>query len=105
MDHFCWVQHCRHSDSASQHEECNGPVNMPIRLRGLRAWFLVSGCIGIIVALVLAGIASNYSLNPALLLTLWPSSIVGLSDPTTLAAKILVVVYEFGGNFLLYGVI
>jgi hypothetical protein len=69
------------------------------------AWFLVGGCIGIIVALVLAGIASNYSLNPALLLTLWPSSIAGLSDPTTLTAKILVAVYEFGGNFLLYGVI
>jgi hypothetical protein len=53
------------------------------RLRGLKVWFLVSGSIGIIVALVLAIVASSHSLNPKLLLTLWPSSIVGLSDPTT----------------------
>jgi hypothetical protein len=68
-------------------------------------WFLVSGSIGIMIALLLAAIASNRSLNPALILTLWPSSIVGLADPTTLSAKIIIGVYEFGGNFLLYGVI
>jgi hypothetical protein len=78
---------------------------MLIKLRGLKAWFLVSGCIGIIVALVLALVASNRSLSPGLLLTLWPASIVGLSDPSTLTAKILIGVYVFGGNFLLYGVI
>jgi len=78
---------------------------MPIRLQGLKAWFLVSGCIGIIVALVLALVASNRSLSPGLLLTLWPASIVGLSDPSTLTAKILIGVYEFGGNFLLYGIV
>jgi hypothetical protein len=75
------------------------------RLRGLKVWFLVSGSIGIIVALVLAIVASSHSLNPKLLLTLWPSSIVGLSDPTTVAANIVIGVYEFGGNFLLYGII
>ena len=78
---------------------------MPIRLRGLKAWFLVSGCIGIIIALVLAAVASNRALNPMLLLTLWPSSIVGLADPTTLPDKILIGAFEFGGNFLLYGVV
>jgi hypothetical protein len=78
---------------------------MLIKLRGLKAWFFVSGCIGVIVALVLAVVASNRSLNPKLLLTLWPASIVGLADPTTLPAKILIGVYEFGGNFLLYGVV
>lgn len=78
---------------------------MPIRLRGLKAWFLVSGCIGVIVALTLATIASNRSLNPMLLLTLWPPSIVGLADPTTVSGKILIGTFEFGGNFLLYGVI
>ena len=78
---------------------------MSMRLRGLKAWFLVSGCIGIIVALVLAAIASNRSLNPMLLLTLWPPSIVGIADPTTLSDKILIGTFEFGGNFLLYGII
>ena len=78
---------------------------MAIRLRGLKAWFLVSGCIGIIVALALAGMASYRSLNPKLLMTLWPPSIVGLADPTTLSGKVLIGVFEFGGNFLLYGVV
>jgi len=40
-----------------------------------------------------------------LLLTFWPSSIVGLADPDTISAKILIGVFEFGGNFLLYGFI
>jgi hypothetical protein len=78
---------------------------MLIRLRGLKAWFLISGCIGVIVALVLALIPANYSLSPKLLLTLWPASIVGLADPSTISGKILIGLYEFGGNFLLYGVI
>ena len=78
---------------------------MVVISRALKPWFLISGCIGIIVALVLATIASNRSLNPTLLLTLWPPSIVGLADPTTLSAKILIGTFEFGGNFLLYGVI
>ena len=57
------------------------------------------------MALVLALVASNRSLSPGLLLTLWPASIVGLSDPTTLSAKILIGAFEFGGNFLLYGIV
>ena len=78
---------------------------MRIRLRGLVGWFLVSGCIGIIVALILAEIASYRSLSPKLLLTLWPASIVGLADPSTLPGKILIGSYELVGNFLLYGII
>jgi hypothetical protein len=78
---------------------------MAITSRSLKGWFLASGCIGVIVALVLAAIASNRSLNPTLLLALWPPSIVGLADPTSLSAKILIGVFEFGGNFLLYGVV
>jgi hypothetical protein len=78
---------------------------MAIMPRGLQAWFLVSGCVGVIVALLLATIASYHSLNSKLLLTLWPASIVGLADPWTIPGKILIGVYEFGGNFLLYGVI
>lgn len=76
-----------------------------MRLRGLKVWFLVSGCIGIIIALLLAAAASYRELNPMLLLALWPSSIVGLSDPATLPGKILIGTSEFGGNFLLYGVV
>jgi hypothetical protein len=78
---------------------------MRIRVRGLMGVFLVSGCIGIVVALVLAEIASYRSLSPKLLLTLWPASIVGLADPTTILGKILIGSYELGGNFLLYGIV
>jgi hypothetical protein len=78
---------------------------MPLRLRDLKAWFLVSGCIGIMVALVLAEMGSNRSLNPMLVLTLWPPSIVGVADPTTVSTKILIGAFEFGGNFLIYGLI
>ena len=78
---------------------------MAIRLRGLKAWFAASGCIGIIVALALAGIARYRPLNPRVLITLWPLSIIGLADPTNLSDKILFGATELGGNFLLYGVI
>jgi hypothetical protein len=48
-------------------------------------------------------VSSNHVLSLGLLLTLWPSSIVGLADPTTLSDKILIAVVEFSGNFLWYG--
>jgi hypothetical protein len=78
---------------------------MAIRLTGLKGWFLVSGCVGVLVALVLGGIASYRALNPRLLLTLWPFSIIGLADPSKLSDKILFGVIELGGNFLLYAVV
>jgi hypothetical protein len=76
---------------------------MPFKRRDLKTWFLISGSIGIIVALVLALVASHRSLNPKLLLMLWPSSIVGLADPATPSAKMLIGAYEFGGNFFCTG--
>ena len=33
------------------------------------------------------------------------ASIVGIAGPTTLSDKILIGAFEFGGNFLLYGVV
>jgi hypothetical protein len=71
----------------------------------LLGWFLISGSIGICVAIVLATTAAIHSINPAILFALWPSSIVGIVDPTDLADKIMVGTFEFGGNFLLYGFI
>jgi hypothetical protein len=43
--------------------------------------------------------------NPAVILVFWPSSIVGLSDPSALSDKLIVAISEFGGDFLLYGVV
>jgi len=78
---------------------------MATRLAGLKGWFLISGCVGLLVAVALGMIASHRSLSPKLLLTLWPPSIIGIADPSTLSDKILFAVIEFGGNFLLYGIV
>lgn len=78
---------------------------MAMRLAGLKGWFLISGCVGVLVAIALGTMASHRALNPKLLLTLWPSSIIGLADPSTLSDKILIGLIELGGNFLLYGII
>lgn len=78
---------------------------MPAPINSPKRWFLISGSVGIVVALVLMRVASRGVLSPGLLLALWPSSIVGLADPTTLSDKILVAVVEFGGNFLWYGLV
>jgi predicted cobalt transporter CbtA len=78
---------------------------MKDRSRGLRRWFLVSGCLGVIVALALLVMGASHIVSPTLLLVLWPASIAGIADPSTLSDKILVALFEFGGNFVLYGVI
>ena len=54
----------------------------------LLRWFLTAGLMGIVVATVLT-ILSIYDAVPTpLLLTLWPSSILGLVDPHTLAEEL-----------------
>jgi hypothetical protein len=49
--------------------------------------------------------AADHLLKPTVLLILWPSSIAGIADPSTLSDKIIVAMFEFGGNFILYGLI
>jgi hypothetical protein len=78
---------------------------MTKKSKRLGRWFLISGCIGIVVAVGLAVIAMSYSVNPTLLLVLWPVSIVGLANPSAGSEKIIFGIVEFGGNFILYGVI
>jgi hypothetical protein len=73
--------------------------------RGLGRWFLVSGTLGVVVALALMAIGASHIVSPTVLLVLWPSSIAGLADPSTLWDRILVGLFEFGGNFILYGTI
>ena len=71
-------------------------------VKRLRRWFLISGCLGVLVALVLMVLPH---VKPRVLLVLWPASIVGLADPSTIWDTIMVASFEFGGNFLLYGAI
>lgn len=80
-------------------------VAVGLGVKRLRRWFLLSGCLGVLVALTLMTIATYHVVRPSILLVLWPPSLAGLANPSTLSDKILVALFEFGGNFILYGVI
>lgn len=82
-----------------------GLVFAGLFVKRLRRWFLIFGCVGVLVALVLLVLASRQLVRPSVLLILWPTSIAGLADPSTTWDKILTGSFEFGGNFLLYGAI
>lgn len=64
-------------------------------------WFLWSGSVGLFAAIAIIVVRPR---NPAVILLFWPTSIVGLADPTRLVDKALIGLFMFGGNFLLYGV-
>jgi hypothetical protein len=57
------------------------------------------------MAVALAVLASYRDVNSYILLLLWPPSIVGLTEPSSPSDKIILGVIEFGGNFIIYGVI
>lgn len=59
---------------------------------------------GVLIALSLAGVASRHDISPKLLL-LWPLSILGLAEPSTLSGSVILTMVEFGGNFVLYGIV
>ncbi|MHB1938945.1 MAG: hypothetical protein ACYCOR_20585 [Acidobacteriaceae bacterium] len=80
------------------------PVNDATDAR-LGRWFLISGGVGVIVAILLA-IAMSYNRAPEkLLFTLWPTAILQVVDPHSLAGLIVMLLFVYGGNFLLYGLI
>lgn len=67
---------------------------------------LVFAVLGLFVALLLSHAASQTSLPPALLLSLWPTSILGFgyNEPLSLSFEsIFLVALVFGGNAVVYG--
>lgn len=80
-------------------------VAVGLSVKGLRRWFMISGFLGVLIALTLMTIATYHVVKPTILLLLWPSSIAGIADPSTPSDKTLVVLFEFIGNFILYGAI
>ena len=66
-------------------------------------WFVFSGVLGILVAVALAFVARHGNVNPYILLLLWPPSFAG--DPSLFSDSITVGIIEFGGNFIIYGII
>ena len=65
----------------------------------------MSGIVGVLVAFVLLGLEALNVIVPGVLLVLWPSSIVGMADPANVWDKFLIATVEFGGNFVLYGIV
>jgi hypothetical protein len=72
----------------------------------LARWFLISGLVGVLVALVLTGLISGELISVQLVVTLWPGWIVNMSDlgyQRTLIQKLFEVTITFGSEFILYG--
>lgn len=74
-------------------------------VKRLRRWFLAFGCLGVLIAVVLALVPTQHIIPTRVLLVLWPPALAGLANPSTLWEKIIVVAFEFGGNFVLYGAV
>ena len=66
-------------------------------------WFPIEGSLGLGVAIILATLSSFTSVQSSILILLWPTSVVGLADPTRLGDRLALGTIIFGGNFLLYG--
>ena len=71
----------------------------------LLRWFLISGCIGIFVAVILATTSVTDSISPILRLVLWPTVFAGMADPADQPEKFMVAAIMYGGNFVLYGLV
>jgi hypothetical protein len=68
--------------------------------------FLISGTLGLIVALILFAMAASHIVVPFILFALCPSSIVGsFADPANVWDKFAFAIFAFGSNFVLWGVI
>jgi hypothetical protein len=74
-------------------------------MRRIGLWFLVSGSVGLAIALILTALISWYSPPSLMTLVLWPTSVAGMADPGPLLDKLLVAAFEFGGQFFLYGLL
>jgi hypothetical protein len=58
-----------------------------------------------LVAIILGTVPWIRSLNPFLLLALWPTAVFGMADPEEVWLKLILLTLVFGGNFVLYGVL
>jgi hypothetical protein len=66
------------------------------------------GLLGLAVAITLSVMAFRSNISAAVLLTLWPTSIVGMvfTGPWKFSIlSLLLISIEYGGNFVLYGLI
>jgi uncharacterized protein (DUF2342 family) len=64
----------------------------------------IGGCFGLIAAIVIAFFIPFLPIHNTLLLVLWPTCILGISDlgNSDIGFKLFIAVLEFGGNALIY---
>lgn len=80
-------------------------------MRRFVRWFVISGGVGVLVAISLYGLGSilalrtNSFFNPYVLLALAPAMILGLAEPTSVGSTLLLVGIVLGTNFVLYGLL
>lgn len=70
-----------------------------------RRWFLIAGCIGVVLAVALSLLLTHDLVPTGVVIALWPTSILGLVDPSNLRDQIITGIFTYGGNFLLYGLL
>lgn len=66
------------------------------------------GVIGLAVAIILSLMAFPLNVSTGVMLTLWPTSIVGMAfteSPKLSLSSLVLISIEYGGNFVLYGLI
>ncbi len=71
-------------------------------------WFLISGLVGILTAVLLYGLGA-FSLSRPIVLhvapVLCPAMILGLAEPSSSGAITLLLAIVLGTNFVLYGIV
>jgi hypothetical protein len=80
------------------------------RVKGFAKWFFVSGCIGVLMAVVLylmGTFAFSRAFAVRIATVLCPQMVLGLGlgDPPTTGALLLLLTWVLGTNFVLYGLI
>ena len=71
-------------------------------------WFVISGCIGVIVAIALYALGTVPDARPFVVHAasiLCPEMILGLAEPSGPVAIGLLLAFVFGTNFVLYGLV
>jgi hypothetical protein len=81
------------------------PMLLDPRNANLKRWFIATGGLGVVVAIVLAVAMSNDYVSSSLLVLFWPAAMVQLIDPQTIGSTIAVALIAYGSNFLIYGLI
>jgi hypothetical protein len=71
----------------------------------LGRWFLASGVVGLVVAVLLAAGLHYDRVSSGLVVVLWPAAMVQLIDPSTIGSKAAVGLIAYGSNFLIYGLV